>query len=197
MEQDGVLMYEDKDVGPKPPLCDPKNTCNYKRVTHNFISTQSPHRPYCYGSSSAFAGAFPKDNPGPGPPLDITAPSFRAVHDKAYMLPHESPRGDGLGKFESEDRLEVSIIMGWAIVTQGTFSFSQFLRFCMLFLVFLFGYLIHFNQSVYLIPCPLINPTVHRIEHIFGHRHRHHRRNSTITTLWIPLTIIHVYVHRN
>jgi hypothetical protein len=171
-------------------------------VTHNFISTQSPlHRPYCYGSSSAFAGAFPKDNPGPGPPLDITAPAFRAVPDKAYMLPYESPRGDGLGlHLNLTRRIGWKCQSSWAggyIVTQGTFSFSQFLRFCMLFLVFLFGYLIHFNQSVYLIPCPLINPTVHRIEHIFGHRHRHHQRNSTITTLWIPLTIIHVYVHRN
>jgi hypothetical protein len=59
--------------------------------------------------------AFPKDNPGPGPPLDITAPSFRAVHDRVYMLPHESQWGDGLGpafKFDSEDWLEASIIMG-------------------------------------------------------------------------------------
>ena len=87
---------EDKDVGRRRPhaTAEPQDNCNYKRAT---LSTQSPHRPYCYGSSSAFAGAFPKDSPGPGPPLDITAPSFRAVHDKAYMLPYESPRGDGLG----------------------------------------------------------------------------------------------------
>jgi hypothetical protein len=83
------------------PLCDPRIPLIINAQL-NFIST-APHRPTCYGSSSTFAFVFPKDNPGPGPPLDITAPSSSAVHDKAYMLPHEC---DGLGpasKFDSED----------------------------------------------------------------------------------------------
>ena len=66
------------------------------------------------------------------------------------MLPHESPWGDGLGpasKFDLEDWLEASVIMGWAIVTQDNFSFSQFLRFYMLFLVFLFDF-ISTNQFI-------------------------------------------------
>jgi hypothetical protein len=133
-----------------------------------------PHDTAKYATSpDLLRFAFPKDNPGPGPPLDITAPSFRAVHDRVYMLPHESQWGDDFGpasKFDSKDGLE-AIIMGWGIlVAQGTFSFSQF---CMLFVVFLFRYLIHFNQSVYLTPCPLIEI-----------------RLSTISNTYSPIVIV-------
>jgi hypothetical protein len=45
------------------------------------------------------------DNAGPRPPQNITALSFRTVHDKAYM-PHESPWGGSLGAGSGfEDRV--------------------------------------------------------------------------------------------
>jgi hypothetical protein len=80
------------------------------------------------------------------------------------MLPHESQWGDHFGpasKFDSEDglQLEASIIMGWGIIAQGTFSFSQFSLF-------------HSFQSICLsnsLPFDR-NPIVHHIENIFAHR---------------------------